>query len=505
MVSMDRRETIKYLSAGCLVSVLDPLSVKGIINMAGSRKLKYHVPLVADLIHPFKVPDGSRIPFDWDFFAVGYSTKCAYLKINGIVPKKYDRIKIRLTTAIKIDDERQIEISVPTEEIVLGIMDLKYSPVLQITELDIDKKILPSVVRYGIRLKQLGGEQPVYFFSGVNSKRQILLPHLFFDEERSEEPIKQFIDQLYSINSIQEFGWMEGCVLDGLWQIHTQKKSGAALDAIKTHLRLFFGEDFESGEVKLPERERNYRISSIESTLPFAVIASLYPDHPVIKEAEDFWHSRMKSHGGIVDYSITAEGCYTVAYPMAVFSRVLKKPDFALMSLQQLRIRTKLVDSGNNYLRYYPDKNERTYKNWARGIAWYMLGIIRTISILKDTNETDDLRDEFIRVSNFVLDYQKSNGLWNCFIDDDSTIPDTSGSAGIAAAIATGISEGVLDGYLKNRFLQTWHGINSFLTRDGLLSGVAQSNSGGEKLQRSDYRVISQMGMGLMGQLYACI
>ncbi|WP_437206165.1 hypothetical protein [Planctomicrobium sp. SH664] len=41
------------------------------------------------------------------------------------------------------------------------------------------------------------------------------------------------------------------------------------------------------------------------------------------------------------------------------------------------------------------------------------------------------------------------------------------------------------------------------LTPDGFLQGASQSNKGGEDLQRSEYRVIYQMGMGLMAQLLA--
>lgn len=41
------------------------------------------------------------------------------------------------------------------------------------------------------------------------------------------------------------------------------------------------------------------------------------------------------------------------------------------------------------------------------------------------------------------------------------------------------------------------------ITPDGYLKGAAQDNRGGMRLQESDYRVIAQMGMGLMAQLYA--
>jgi rhamnogalacturonyl hydrolase YesR len=115
----------------------------------------------------------------------------------------------------------------------------------------------------------------------------------------------------------------------------------------------------------------------------------------------------------------------------------------------------------------------------------------------------DDLIKELNRVTNFVLLHQKENGLWNCFIDEQNTIIDTSGSAGISAAIASGIHKGFLPKILKSNINKTWQGLLPFLTPDGLFSGVAQSNRAGEELQKSNYRVISQMGMGLMGQLSA--
>lgn len=43
------------------------------------------------------------------------------------------------------------------------------------------------------------------------------------------------------------------------------------------------------------------------------------------------------------------------------------------------------------------------------------------------------------------------------------------------------------------------------LTPHGFLGGVAQANKGGEELQRGSYRVIYQMGMGLLAQLIASL
>jgi unsaturated rhamnogalacturonyl hydrolase len=52
---------------------------------------------------------------------------------------------------------------------------------------------------------------------------------------------------------------------------------------------------------------------------------------------------------------------------------------------------------------------------------------------------------------------------------------------------------------------RAYEGLLPHVRPDGLLGGVAQSNRNGEELQRSGYRVLSQMAMGLMGQLSAAI
>ena len=49
----------------------------------------------------------------------------------------------------------------------------------------------------------------------------------------------------------------------------------------------------------------------------------------------------------------------------------------------------------------------------------------------------------------------------------------------------------------------TLQAIWPYVTPDGFLTGVAQSNAGGEQLQREGYRVIAQFGAGLTGQLIA--
>ncbi len=246
-------------------------------------------------------------------------------------------------------------------------------------------------------------------------------------------------------------------------------------------------------------------MDGIESTLPNAVIAKLNPEHPVLQKTVRFWLRRQQAGGLIQDGDMTsAEGAYTVAYPLMVIG--MKRRDQALIdkAIKQIRLRQRrLIHKGDCYLRYLAN-GERSFRNWARGVAWYSLGLVRTLDELNGSSEVPDLHEELNRLAEWVASYQLENGLWSCFLDQEVAV-DTSGSAGIAAALAIAVKKGLLPSKYSEVAQKTMTGLSSYLTPDGMLSGVAQSNRGGAALQQSDYRVISQMGMGLMAQLSAAL
>ena len=103
------------------------------------------------------------------------------------------------------------------------------------------------------------------------------------------------------------------------------------------------------------------------------------------------------------------------------------------------------------------------------------------------------------------MPFQKADGLWNVFADKPALPADTSGSAGIAAALAIGAQQGWLDHTAKSAATTTLAGSQPHLTPNGLLGGVSHANKGGEQLLRGNYRVIYQMGMGLMAQFMAAL
>ena len=142
-------------------------------------------------------------------------------------------------------------------------------------------------------------------------------------------------------------------------------------------------------------------------------------------------------------------------------------------------------------------------KNWARGVTWYYLGLIRGIVEAPEGTDTTDLRAEAVRVMEFVLLHQQENGLWRNLFDIPTQTVDTSGSSGIAAALAIGANEGILPEKARAAAQKTKDGLTAYLTADGLLSHGTPSNRSPEA--QSNRRVIFPVGMGLAAQLLAAL
>jgi rhamnogalacturonyl hydrolase YesR len=130
---------------------------------------------------------------------------------------------------------------------------------------------------------------------------------------------------------------------------------------------------------------------------------------------------------------------------MAVLAAQRGDGDLARLAAEQLRVRQRrLWHDGALWLRH-TDRDQRTFRNWARGVAWYFLGLVRATEALHAFMDTAEFEVEVRTTAKFVRSLQRADGLWSCFLDAAATAPDTSGSAGIAAALARGARAGWLD------------------------------------------------------------
>jgi unsaturated rhamnogalacturonyl hydrolase len=472
-----------------------------------------HVPLpVAEA--PDRRPEEGLLTgflgFGWKSFAVGEpgapsSVLAGWGDAAPIVPAEAD-CRLRLTNSIDVRDRFAIEVATPDGHAV-GTFDLRFAGLYQVQEIPLSCQQAREILARGAVLRMRTGPKPVWFFApspdASPAPDPLQLPHVLIAS--ADRAGAEFERRLLGLVMLQGFGWQSGCVSEGLLDLALAREDAELLNAVDRYLGMYFTDSGVFFESPRSHPMRN-RVGGIEEPLPWATLARRQPDHPALRLAVDFLRSRADSAAILArSGSLTTEGNYTAAYPTAVLARTLGRDDLAALALNQLDARRIAnVHGGDIYQRANPAGQGRL-RNWCRGVCWYYLGIVRTLLALGDERAAGVWKPEIRRVAAMLLKYQRPDGLWGNFLHEPQAVSDTSGSAGLAAALALAHAAGWLDDDARQAAEQTLAGLAAHLTPDGLLGGAAQSNKGGDALQESDYRVIYQMAMGLKTQLMAAL
>lgn len=505
---MKRRQFINQFtlaSGGCLLGLRQP--VLSVFAHSAESWKRWGVTSI-DFLDVAAFPVGKRIPLGWEAFPVWASPHDearSVLHFPAFRPST-ESAWLRITAAIDFREEKKLAAFLPKTGTELGVFDIRFAHPFQPFQIPIDPEHFREIRKQGIGLKMIQGTKDAWFFlpDANQPDTQGLRPQLLISGEF--DPAVSFRQNLLSLNSFSPFGWMGGSVQDALLEMYLRGDL-AALPVLKQQLDNYLDEEkgirFENPHTEPLDGAFN----SIEDFLPFAAIAQCYPDHPSVQLAVDFLKGKEREDLLIASGNhVTTEGCYTVAYPLAVIAVQRGDRAMAHTALMQLVHRMRfLSDETAIYQRSGLD-GQKGYRNWGRGAVWYLLGMIKTLAVLKkspfeDMPEITVLEKEFQRAIAVLLPWQNQQGLWYSFLDRPDTGVDTSASAGIAAAIGWACEMGVLDrAYLQNA-LHAYEGLLPYLTPDGFLTAVSQINRGGEALQSGGYRVISQFGMGLLAQL----
>ncbi len=481
------------------------------------------------------LPAGRYIPFDWAFGEIagpGEGIKLSWQRSSI----KYSRTsgqsaRLRITSATDVREECLITVKTAASGRTVGTFDIRFAMYLQPFELPIPAADLSAVLTEGVTLTMAKGGKPFWFFTAGTTGQSAptaYLPHLLIYEEAdwTAELAKagtpdRWKDRLLSLESVQTFGWMEGCVLDGLHELSRtgRRSDGRYADRAKRvlaqHLDQFFGQN-SLVYANLNNQKAVGTINTVESILPFAILAQTKPAHPLLQTAIAFCEKHANADGVIADGTgttgvpanrpIKTEECYTVSYPLAVLAKTLNRrsagrPDLAQLAIQTALARVRLLAVGTSIYQRGAEEGTPVFENWSRGVVWYLLGLVKTLAHLPDTDQSQPLRVALQAAVDTVLTHQQPNGLWYCFMHQPETGYETSGTAGIAAALTYGVQKGLLPQTVLKAAINARKGLLPFFTPDGYLTGTAQGNKGGAALQRGGFRVISPYTLGFLAHL----
>ncbi|MDD4083506.1 MAG: hypothetical protein PHD05_09015, partial [Sphaerochaetaceae bacterium] len=228
-----------------------------------------------------------RIAFGKDVYQINPNNKPTKIQIKPFL-NDFKSLSVRLRIFIALDCREERIIRILCDNKIVGSFDIRFAYVNQVFETSLQ---LPASCEK-IFLVQTKGLSSTYIY-----KENPFSPVLI-SEQTSENPISSFFTTLNSDLIIQPFGWMEGCVLDGLLTLNK-------MEEIQNHLSHFIINDnlvYENPRSKIADNT----LYGIEGALPFAFITS-----PKVLEIFDDFVSNYSSSELITDAEfVSAEGCY---------------------------------------------------------------------------------------------------------------------------------------------------------------------------------------------------
>jgi len=445
------------------------------------------------------IESGKRAPFGWELTVVSGKDQKPVVLVWPDLDVREGAGCFRVCVGIDERDSKVLECYLPDSEKRVGLMDLKFVSQFQLYELEVSKENLAEIGRQGLALRLLSGSDFEIITGGADVPEPFL-PHLMY--RGKGDPMSEYFLRMNSLACVQPFGWMEGCVLEGLMALGGCPGYEQMLVSAKNHVDHFMirGDLIYEDPKSKPVKNEIY---GAEGGLPFGAIAQFYPESPLLDVAVEQWQSWKDDEGMIYGGGITTEGAYTIAYPLAEIARVKQSPELMQLALAQLDGRLARLFDGKIFYRGVRKNGERFDAMWSRGIAWQLLGMARSMEVAKEMVDISNMIRDFQQVVKWAMTFQRRDGLWSIYLNESDTLPDTGGSAGIAAAMAIGVKNGWLERSDVRVPRKALKGLKKYLTDDGFMGGVSQSNKGGVSLQRGDFRALYQIGMGLFGILFA--
>lgn len=477
------------------------------------RDYQRYLPLVEGETSNSSFPAGKESPFGWPALKVDR---------EGLLLRWPDRLSgvtaFRFSIAIDLREAVVVELALGKSGYRVGLCDVQFGYPFQTFEISLPNGLEKAIHEEGLRFRLVQPEGAVWILLHDESGTGVpdaLAPHLFSSsgvDKRSRDLWEASFDSLCSTASFQVFGWLEGCVLEGLGELARRVPAWKerAEAAIEAHLDHFF-----IGEQMIYVGPRSERVVDLwnnnEHGLMMPTLIRYRPRHPAVGRFSKHWVGYLRSQVERLGRNISCEGCYTLSYPVALLSCLHNDEGELLeLALDLLLLHQRCLKEGDDiYLYYAYESKERIYPNWLRGVAWYLLGHVRVLAIVRERHYVSpkiakveqELREGILR----MLPLQNASGLWSNFARESETGDETSGSAGVAGAMLLAAELGYADEAAVVAARRAQKALEAYLSPDGLLSGVSQSNKseGGEPLQRYGFRGRSQMGQGLAVQLTA--
>lgn len=194
-----------------------------------------------------------------------------------------------------------------------------------------------------------------------------------------------------------------------------------------------------------------------------------------------------------------ADTMFMAGYFLLRIGHMLDRSDYFEFGLKQYHGHEQFLQDETTNL-YYHGWNNVTQNHmsgifWARGNSWAAYTMARALELVKVQHPSymlisDSLRDQL----SALVRLQSTTGLWHTILTDFDSYQETSGTAGIAAALLS-------RGKLYNEYIQrSIEGVFSQIKEDGSVANVSAGTAvmdDAEGYKRVPYKRVQGWGQGL--------
>lgn len=300
------------------------------------------------------------------------------------------------------------------------------------------------------------------------------MPKLEWDENNLRAVIDRVVERTFQMDF--SWDWPGGVAFYGVCEAYAATGNENYL----TKLQAWVDENIEDGLPKLS-------VNAVSIGHALITLYEVTKDEKylnIVKEMAEFLtHDAERFGDGILQHTVNSESynfpeqawvdtMFMAGYFLLRVGKLTGNDDYFADGLRQYHGHENVLQNPVTNLYYHGWDNIKGHNMssiyWARGNSWAALTMARALVLIPVTHPSFMIIDGSLRDQlSTLVRLQDESGLWHTVLDDPSAPLETSGSAGIAAALLT-------RGRLYNKYTQkAIDGILAKITPEGFVTGVS--------------------------------
>ncbi|MEH7117351.1 glycoside hydrolase family 88 protein [Neobacillus vireti] len=300
------------------------------------------------------------------------------------------------------------------------------------------------------------------------------MPQLVFDEEKVKEAIELVVDRTSKMDF--SWDWPGGVAFYGVAEAYEATGEKRYLQFIKD----WVDEELEDGLPKLTVNASSightlitlYKATDEDKYLEYAIQMADFLLNDAERFADGVLQHTVNGVNSVFPEQAWVDTMFMAGYFLLRMGHMLDRKDYFDFGLKQYHGHEQFLQDDLTNLYYHGwdniAQNHMSGIFWARGNSWAAYTMARALELIRVQHPSfmiieGSLRDQL----SALVRLQDDSGLWHTIVTDSEAYLETSGSAGIAAALLT-------KGKIYNKYVQkSIDGILKQVKEDGSIMNVS--------------------------------